>query len=248
MARRLRCLPLVLVCMLQTPSWAEDRLAVTLEPNQLEISVDFAGIELKAAGTMDGPGDLIIKVSGPQQEARLSREVEFGPFWIRGETVKMAGAPSLVFLYATRPIAAIVSPAERKKLGLLLEDLPVAIEPQAPAPAAEDWRKAFFRLKANAGHYREDSGTIRVFDNRAFTVGIRLPSDLQPGTYSVETLLVKSGKAAGRNVRDFNVRLAGIERWIWNAAHAHAWLFGILFTLAAVMLGFVLNAISYRAR
>ena len=248
MTRWLRCLFLVSAWMLQMPSWADDPLLVVPETSQVNITTDFTGTGLKAVGAMDGPGDVIIKVAGPPQEATLSRETKFGPFWVGGDTVKMAGAPSLLFLYATAPIASILSPAEREKYGLRLDGVPVRIEPQLQAHAADEWRKAFFRLKEKQGYYHEDERAIRVFGNRLFIADMRLPGDLQIGTYSVETLLVKSGKVVGHNVGDFKVRLSGIERWVWNAAHDYPWFFGGLFTLAAMVLGFALSAIFYRRR
>jgi uncharacterized protein (TIGR02186 family) len=248
MTRWLRWLFLVSAWMLQIPSWADEPLVVVPETSQVNITTDFVGADLKAVGAMDGPGDLIIKVMGPQQEATLSRETKLGPFWIGGDTVKMAGAPSLLFLYATAPIASILSPAEQEKYGLLLEGVPVRIEPQLQAHAADDWRKAFFRVKERQGYYHENDRAIRVFGNRLFIADMRLPGDLQVGTYSVETLLVKSGKVVGHTVGDFKVRLSGIERRVWNAAHDYPWSFGALFTLAAMVLGFVLNAIPYRRR
>jgi len=246
MTRWLSCLFLISGWMLQVPSWADEPLVVAPAISQVDITTDFAGTDVKAVGAMSGPGDLIIKLVGPQQEATLSRETKRGPFWIGGDTVKMEGAPSLLFLYATAPIASILPPAEREKYGLILEGVPVRVEPQLKTRAEDDWRKAFFRLKEKQGYYHEDDGAIRVFGNRLFIADMRLPGDLQIGTYTVETLLVKSGKVVGRNVGQFRVRLAGIERWVWNAAHDHSWLFGSLFTLLAMLLGFALNAIPYR--
>ena len=248
MRRWLRCLFLVSASLLQTLSWAEEPLVVVPETDRVNITTDFAGTELKEVGSMRGPADLIIKLAGPQQEVTLSRETKLGPFWVEGDTVKMAGAPGLLFLYATAPIASILPPAEQEKYGLLLEGVPVHIEPQLKARAADDWRKAFFRLKERQGSYHEDDTAIKVFGNRLFIANMRLPVDLQVGTYSVETLVVKSGKVVGRNVGEFRVRLAGIERWVWNAAQDHSWLFGSVFTLLAMLLGFVLNAIPYRKR
>jgi uncharacterized protein (TIGR02186 family) len=248
MTRWLRCLFLVSGWMLQIPAWTEEPLVVAPATSQVDITTDFAGADLKAVGAMSGPGDLIIKLAGPQQEATLSRETKLGPFWIGGDTVKMEGAPSLLFLYATAPIASILSPAEQEKYGLLLEGVPVRVEPQLQAHAADDWRKAFFRLKVRQGYYHENDRAIRVFGNRLFIADMRLPGDLQVGTYTVETLLVKSGKVVGHTVGDFKVRLSGIERRVWNAAHDYPWSFGALFTLAAMVLGFVLNAIPYRRR
>lgn len=244
MTRRLRWLFLVSAWMLQGPSWASDALVVVPQASEVDITTDFAGTDLKAMGAMDGPGDLIIKVVGPRQEARLSREVKLGPFWIGGDTVKVEGVPSLLFLYATAPIASILSPSEQRKHGLRLEGVPVRVEPQLQAHAADDWRKAFFRLKERQGYYREDDRAIRVFGNRLFIADMRLPSELQIGTYSVEVLLVKSGKVVGHTVGGFEVRLSGVERWVWNAAHDYPWSFGSLFTLAAMVLALALNAID----
>jgi uncharacterized protein (TIGR02186 family) len=245
MKRWLRCLLFVLGWMLQTQSSAEEPLVVAPATSEVKITTDFAGSDLKAVGAIDGPGDLIIKVVGPQQEATLSRETKLGPFWVEGDTVKMEGAPSLLFLYATAPIATLLSPDEQQKYGLILEGVWVRVEPQLKAHAAADWRKAFFRLKEKQGYYREDDHAIRVFGNRLFIADMRLPGDLQVGTYTVETLLVKSGKVVGHTVGNFKVRLSGIERRVWNAAHDHSWLFGSLFTLLAMLLGFALNAIPY---
>ena len=246
MTRALRWLFLAVLPMLQNPSWADEPPVVIPEPNQVDISTDFAGSSLKAVGAMNGPGDLIIKVVGPQQEATLSRETKLGPFWIGGDTVKVEGAPSLLFLYATAPIASLLPAAEQEKYGLLLEGVPVQIRPQLQAHAATDWRKAFFRLKERQGYYYEDDHAIRVFGDRLYIADIRLPGDLQVGDYFVETLLVKSGKVVGHTTGHFNVRLSGMERWVWIAAHDHSWLFGTFFTLLAMLLGFALNAIPYR--
>ncbi len=246
MTHSLRCLFFVAIWMLQLPAWADEPLVVAPAASEVRITTDFTGTELKAIGSMRGPADLIIKLVGPPQEVTLSRETKLGPFWIGGDTVKMESAPSLLFIYATAPIASILSPAEQQKHGLLLEGVPVRVEPQLQAHAADDWRKAFFRLKERHGYYHEDDTAIRVFGNRLFIADMRLPGDLQVGTYTVETLVVKSGKVVGRDVGEFKVRLAGIERRVWNAAHDHSWLFGVLFTLLAMVLGFALNAIPYR--
>jgi len=248
MMRWLRCLLCVLGWMVQAPSWGEEPLVVAPAISEVKITTDFTGTELKAVGVMSGPGELVIKLVGPKQETTLSRETKLGPFWIEGDRVKMADAPSLLFLYATAPIASMLSPAEQQKYGLNLEGVWVRVEPQLKAHAAADWRKAFFRLKEQQGYYHEDDSAIRVFGNRLFIADMRLPGDLQVGTYTIETLLVKSGKVVGHTVGTFKVRLAGVERRVWEVAHDHSWLFGSVFTLLAMLLGLALNAIPYRRR
>jgi uncharacterized protein (TIGR02186 family) len=247
MAGWLRRLFLASLALAPIATWAGDEpLVVAPEKAEVKIGPGFAGSELQAVGAMEGPGDVIIKVVGPPQETRLSRERQLGPFWVGGTSVNVEGAPSLLFLFATAPIDSLLPASERERYGLVLEHVPVRIEPRLQAHAATDWRKAFFRLKERQGRYHEDDHAIRVFGDRLYIADMRLPDDLQVGDYAVETLLVKSGKVVARSTGHFKVRLAGMEHWVWDAAHDHAWLFGALFTLAAMLLGFALNAIPYR--
>lgn len=244
--RWLRCLLFLAGWMLQGPALADEPLVVVPDTNEVDITTDFAGTDVKAVGSMRGPADLVIKLVGPPQAGKLWRETKIGPFWVEGETVKVGDAPSLLFLYATAPIAEILPAQEREKYGLILEGVPVRLEPQLQFHVKADWRAAFLRIKERQGYYHEDDKAIRVFGNRLFIADMRLPSDLQVGTYTVETLVVKSGKVVGHTVGTFEVRLSGAERWVWTTAHDHPWLFGSAFTLLAMLLGFVLNAIPYR--
>jgi uncharacterized protein (TIGR02186 family) len=246
MMRWLLCTLFVAGWVLPTPSWAEEPLVVAPATSEVKITTDFAGTTIEAVGAMSKSGDLIIKLVGPNQEATLSRETKLGPFWVEGERVKMEDAPSLLFIYATAPIATILAPAEQQKYGLNLEGVWVRVEPQLKAHAESDWRKAFYRIKEKQGYYHEDDSAIRVFGNRLFIADMRLPGDLQLGTYTIETLLVKSGKVVGHTVGTFKVRLSGIERRVWNAAHDESWLFGSLFTLLCMLLGLALNAVPLR--
>lgn len=246
MRHRLGCL-LIAGWLLAPAAWAVDALVVAPQTSEVDITVDFAGADLTAFGAIDTPGDLIVKISGPPQEVTLSHEVRRGPFWLEGGKVEVEEAPSLLYLDATKPIAEILSPDERAKRGLDLEAVPLRIESKTPGDAGENWRKAFFRLKEKEGRYVEDDHAIRVIGDRLFVTHIPLPGELQTGTYEIETLLVRSGAVAGRAVSHFEVRQVGIEQWTWNAAHQYPWLFGSVLTLAMMLLGLVLNALSLRA-
>lgn len=246
MTRCLRALLLVWAGSLLVPAWADEALSFRLEPSQVDISADYSGTTLKVIGAMHPPGDLLLKVQGPAQDVTLSHKIKRGLFWVKGETVRVAGAPSLHFLYATAPIAALLAPAEQEKYRLRLEDVPVRIE--LPPQQAHAWRQTFFRLKAKQGNYRENGAALRVSENGQFIANIGLSGDLQTGTFTVEAFAVNSGKVAGRASGEFKVRVVGLEHWVWNAAHQHPWLFGSLFTLAAMLLGFVLAVFAHRLR
>ncbi len=240
-------LPLVLAgLMFPLLARADGPILMEPETTHVDITADFAGTDVKTYGVIDGTGDLIIKVVGPRQDVTLFRKIKLGPFWVGGSEADVAGAPSLLYLYATKPIASLLSAADQDKYQLRLEGAQIRVEPKLLGDSPADWRQAFFRLKEKEGRYLEDDHAIKVIRNRLVVSDIVLPGDTQVGKYQIETLLIKSGKVVGHDVSYFEARQIGIERWTWNVAHDHAWLFGVLCTLAAMVLGFFLNAIFHR--
>ena len=86
--------------MLPFLAWADGAVVIEPETNHVDITADFAGADVKTYGVIDGPGDLIIKITGPGQDVTLSREIKWGPLWIGGGNVTVTGAPSLFYLFA----------------------------------------------------------------------------------------------------------------------------------------------------
>jgi len=247
MKRRLRIAGLALA-LFAVHARAADGIVLEPETDHVDITTTYSGTDVRIHGAIDVAADLIIKITGPAQEVTLSREVQRGPFWIGGGKAEVSGAPSLVYLYATKPIASLLPPAERARHGLELEAVELSIEPQAGGISEDRWRRAFFRLKEREGMYREDDRAIRITRGRLVMSDINLPAEIEFGTYRIEALLVRGGKVIGRDAGQFEVRQVGIGRWVWGAAHLHAWLFGVVCTLAAMVLGFGLNAATHRRR
>ena len=107
----LSCLLLVSAWMFQMPSWADESPVFVLEPSQVDISAGFNGTDLTAIGSMQGPGELIVKVAGPLQEVTLSRKAKLGPFWVEGETVKWEARRLLFSRHRADCFAAIAGRA-----------------------------------------------------------------------------------------------------------------------------------------
>ena len=226
---------------------AEAAVVMVPETEYVDVTTSFKGADVKTFGVVDQPGDVIVKVTGPRQNVTIAREKQWGPFWIGGGKVDVAEAPSLLYVYSTKPVATVLSQAQRDKNGLTLEGVHIEIKPPALGKNGDDWRRAFFRLKEKGGHYVEDDHAVKVVRNRLVVSDISLPGDAQIGQYTIETLLVNGGNVVARDLSHFELRQTGIEAWIWNAAQQNAWTFGLACTLCAMMLGFVLNAVTHRS-
>lgn len=226
---------------------AEGAVVMVPETDHVDVTTSFTGADIKAYGVVDQPGELIIKITGPRQDVTIAREKQWGPLWIGGGKVDVAEAPSLLYVYATKPVASLLPPEQLDKYGLTLEGVHMRIEPQLLEKGTDAWRRAFFRLKEREGRYVEDDHAVKIIRDRLVVSDITLPGDAQIGKYAIETLLVNAGNVVARDVSYFELRQTGIEAWIWNSARQSGWWFGLACTLAAMVLGFVLNAVTHRA-
>ena len=243
-----RCLYILGLTLLFLALRAGAQGGIVLEPetDHVDITSSFAGAEVRIFGAIDAAADLIIKITGPTQDVTLSREVQRGPFWVGGGKATVSGAPSVVYLYATKPVAALLPAAERARYGIDLEGVALRIAPQAGGISEDRWRRAFFRLKERDRSYVEDDRAITITRNRLVISDVKLPAEIELGTYRIEALVVRDAKVIGRDVSRFEVRQVGIGSWLWRAAHVHNWAFGVACTLAAMALGLGLNAALHR--
>ena len=232
--------------LLAVRAGAEGGIVLELETDHVDITSTFAGAEVRILGAIDVAADLIIKITGPTQDVTLSREVQRGPFWMGGGKATVSGAPSVVYLYATKPVAAMLPAAERARYGIELEGVALRIVPHTGGISEDRWRRAFFRLKERDRSYMEDDRAITITRNRLVISDVKLPAEIELGTYRIEALVVRDAKVIGRDVSRFEVRQVGIGSWLWRAAHVHNWFFGVACTFAAMALGFGLNAALHR--
>ncbi|MCC7483603.1 MAG: TIGR02186 family protein [Burkholderiales bacterium] len=240
---------LVSLALLAAPiTRCEDRLIVEPESDRVDVTTTFTGADVRIHGVIEPHADLVIKITGPARDVTLTREVRRGPFWIAGESAKVSGAPSLVYVYSTRPLAALLPAQARAKYGLDLEATALDVEPRTAAISEDRWRRAFFRLKEHERSYREDDHAIRITRERLVTTDIVLPPEAELGGYRVDALLVRDGRVTARDSGSFELRQVGAGRWVSDAARRHGWIFGVVCTLAAMVLGFGLNVALHRPR
>ncbi len=223
---------------------AETPLVTELATDRVDITSQFTGEKILVFGAISRPGDVIIKVTAPNETVALTRKAELGPFWLSNGKIRVSHAPGLLYLLSTRPIDKLLPAQARQHYGLRLEDGLSTAKPLDTIPAGmQDWQAAFLRLKQADGYYRQNDHAIRLFGNRLFSTSLELPAKLPLGTYNLDIYLVKDGKVLAQQTRQLNVQQVRLEQWVSQTAHTWSWIFGISFVLFAMVLGLVLGVV-----
>jgi len=229
-------LALLTICR---PALAADKALVTgMESEHVDVTINFTGKDTLIFGALAKQGDVIIKVSSPDMSVDLSHKHAVGPFWLDGGKLTVRKTPGLYYLLSSKPLDKIVPAAVEQQFGLHLRDALKHAEFDATsAGKMGDWKAAFIQIKKEAGLFRKIPDAVKLVEKRLFIATIQLPAKIPLGTYQLDIYLAQHGKIISHQTRHLDVHQVRLEHWVANAVNNHAWMFGVLFTLFALVLG-----------
>lgn len=223
---------------------AAGSIVTQLERDHIDISARFNGDQISFFGALSAPGDVVVKLVSPAEDVALSEKAHVGPVWVDGGHVVIRDAPGLFYLASTRPIDKLLSPAERDRYGLSLQD--AVARGREEGKGVGEWQQAFIHLKKVDNYYREQADAVSLVKNKLFFTRLQLPPKLSVGKYELHAYLVRDGKVVAEETKQLDVRQAGLVRWVSSVAHVQPWAYGVLFTLFCMSLGLGLSMLLRR--
>lgn len=239
-------LPLLLALLTFAPSvWADD-LDVDLSKPDVRLNVSFEGQDLLLFGAKDLAGDIIVVVRGPNKDSSVRLKERVAGIWVSTDEVIFADAPSFYALAASRPVKELLPEsillAERigtDRLGLNAKYISDAVTPDA----VSNFTDGLIRNMVRKNLYTGETGTIKLIGKQLFRTDLWFPSNVSVGNYAVDTYMVSKGRIETKKTTHIEVHKVGLEAQIYNFAHEHALIYGLLAVLIAVMAGWSANAV-----
>ena len=234
-------LGLVSACLL-APAGAPkaNTLVADLSDHLVAISTGFAGADVLLFGATEGEGDVVVIVRGPDRAVVVHRKSRVLGVWVNTAQMTFDRAPSFYAIASSRPLAEVAPSTmlARHQMGLdnLRLELPRA---KASANVAQEWRAGLIRNHEAQGLYRTDVGRVIFLGNRLFRVGINLPANVPTGTYQVEVFHLQEGRVVSAQTTPLQVSKVGAEAAVYDFAHQHSALYGLIAILVALMAGWV---------
>lgn len=219
-------------------------LAADLTTANVEVDAGYSGARIGVFGAVfdpsGRPADVVVLVRGPDQPAAIARRERRGGLWLNGSPVKVTGAPGFLLTASSRNLAAIAEPSVLRAAGAGTDSLDLAV---GGDPA---FARAFVRLKAREGLYREDPRGVAFVDRGLFRARIALPASAPVGRYRVDVLLFQDGQAVTRRSRELTIEKVGLERVISGFARQRPWAYGMVCVLIALAAGWAASAVFRR--
>ena len=243
--RTLTLLPLLIALLFAMPADADD-LDVDLSKPDVRLDVSFEGSELLLFGAKDLAGDVIVVVRGPAKDTSVRLKERVAGIWVNTDEVIYSDAPSFYALASSRPVEELLDEAtlaaERigtNRLGLTVKSKPEAASEQT----VQAFTDGLVRNMVRKNLYTDETGQIELVGKQLFRTDLWFPANVAVGDYVVDTYLIKDGKIENKQTTHLEVHKVGVEAQVYDFAHEHALLYGLLAIVIAVVSGWSANAV-----
>ncbi len=237
---------------------AAERLIVSVSNHRVTITPNYAGEDLVLFGAIEPdagapPGrrmyDLVVTVSGPRATMVTRRKERTFGIWVNTDSRQFLNVPAYLSVFANRPIAemAPVEVLRRQQLGLNNVILTQRVSGDFADVVADDpFRRAFVRLRAQHGLYREVSNAVTFLTPTLFRTGIPLPEEAPIGLYDVEIEVLSGGALVARTETAFEVVKVGFEQFVADAARNNGLAYGLVTAMMALLTGWLASVVFRR--
>ena len=232
------------------PAAAAERLVASLTNHRVMITSNYTGGELVLFGSIEretagparnGPYDIVATVIGPRETLRTRRKQRVLGIWVNTEARTFIDPPSYLAVLASRPLDAIASADNRRRLQLGIADtpLPELIHNDIGEVSNDPFRAALVRLMRERGLYSEEPNGVTFLTPTLFRAAISLPALVPIGSYTVDVKLFADGNLIAHTDSAFEIVKVGFEQFVVNAARDHGLLYGLVTALMALFTGWI---------
>ncbi len=244
--RRPAAIGILSACLaLPLPAQAQEIVA-GLSNHAIGITADFTGTEILVFGAVESEGDIVVVVRGPRTEVVVRRKEPVFGIWVNAESAVFRSVPGFYSVASTRPLEEIVNVDMRRVMEIGVDGL--RLEPADMDPAARgEFETALLELKQADELYTVEPGTVSMVGDRLFRATIPFPVGVPLGAYVADTFLIRGGEVVAAQSSPLIISKVGFGAMIYNFAHQHSEIYGILAVIGAVIAGLAGNLLFRRS-
>jgi uncharacterized protein (TIGR02186 family) len=229
--------------VMAAPAARGQALVADLTNHLIAITTGFTGTEVVLFGAIEGEGDVIVVVRGPESSIEVRRKERTLGVWLNRSDMTFAEVPSFYSIASTRPIEQLARPEVLNRYRIGVEHL--ALEPIDPTDQVDQFRQALIRNKQREGLFPTAVGTVTFVGSRLFRTTVAFPANVPTGSYQVSVFLMRNGQVQGAQTTPLLVSQLGLSADIVDFAYRRATLYGLIAVLVAAMAGW-LGSVAFR--
>jgi uncharacterized protein (TIGR02186 family) len=230
------------LAILLLPGLAADvsarEIAADLSSHEIEITAGFDGAELLLYGHDAHAADVIVIVRGPPAPTAVRKKARVAGIWINQAEVEFPQAPGFYFVAATEGLrAAGELDSVLQETGLGARYLGLAASGGTNPELADEFRRALIELRGRQQLFSTEPALVEMRKDGLFRTKVPFPAATPVGQYTVMVYHVAGGWPVAGDSTPLQVRKAGFGAFVYDFAHQHPPLYGIIAILVALGAG-----------
>jgi len=221
-------------------------LVADLSSHLVAITTGFSGTDVLLFGSLDGEGDVVVVVRGPEERVLVRRKERSMGIFVNRKSLTFDRVPSFYLVAASGDLDRIAPPAERTREEIGTDYLRLQPVRASDPDTVAAYRAALVRDKQAEGLFARAPGRVAFLGARLFRVDVHFPSNVPVGTYRVQVFLFRNGAVAGAETTPLVVGKAGLGAEIYEFAQHESVAYGVLAVAVALAIGWLVGLLFRR--
>jgi uncharacterized protein (TIGR02186 family) len=229
---------LVTLLLLALPGAARaQQLVADLTSHLVAITTGFTGTSVVLFGAIEGGGDIVVVVRGPERETVVRRKSRVAGIWLNTRSIAFANVPSFYAVLANKPVDDVVPANLRQVHEIGIDNLKLNPAEKAKPADITEFRAALIEEEQRGGHYDKKPGTVNFLGDKLFRASLDFPATVPVGTYSIQVFLVRKGDIVAAQTTPLIISQTGLEADINDFAQNRSLLYGLVAVAMAAVAG-----------
>lgn len=212
-------------------------LVADISDHLVAITAGFTGTDVVVFGAVEGEGDVVVVVKGPERDVTVRHKGRIAGIWVNADELQFVSVPLFYLVASTRPLNDVVPLEVLKRHDIGIENMRLAANRAVPKEENQAFREGLIRNKLRQKLYFAEPFKVSFLTGRLFRSDFYIPANVPIGTYSVEVYFIRDGQVVGAQTIPFIVSNAGVGADIQYFAHVHSIIYGIIAIVLALVAG-----------
>ena len=212
-------------------------LVADLSRHLIAIGSGFTGTEVLLYGAIEGEGDVVVVVRGPEERVVVRRKERIAGIWVNRKSVVFDRVPAFFAIAASRPLDRVAPAPLRELHHLGIETLDFVVAAALPPDDVKTFREALLRNRVRDGFYAAKPGKVGFVGSRLFRTRILFPANVPTGTYSAQVFLIRDGDVISAESTPLFISKIGFQADVNFLAHNQPAVYGLIAIAIALMAG-----------
>lgn len=218
-------------------------LIADLSRDLIEITTGFIGTDVLIFGAVEGEGDVLVVVRGPETEMVVRQKERIAGIWVNRHQLSFQSVPSFYSLASSGPLLDSLPEELLQRHGIGIDHLDFGPEQGASREDIALFRRALVRNLQRESLYGTEVGEVTFLGSGLFRLKLFFPANVSTGSHRVEIYLLRGGEIASAKDYPLTIRKIGVGAEIFRFAHDHPAGYGAIAIVIAMFAGWLASVI-----